>query len=106
MAAIHPLLVASMTLLALGAAPSEPEREALPPPAPRAAPPAGRVLFQDDFSSDSLARWTIDRAHVWSVRRGMLRADLPDRKQEHSIIAAGDTAWTDIALDVDVCAMR
>jgi len=100
------LLMLAAALVTAAATPSEPEREALPSPAPRTAAPAGRVLFQDDFNGESLARWTSDRAGVWSVRRGMLRGDLPDRKQEHSIISAGDSAWTDIALDVDVCAMR
>lgn len=99
------LLLLAAILLTAGATPSEPEREALPSPAARTAP-TGRVLFQDDFSGDSLARWVSDRANVWSVRRGMLRGDLPDRKQEHSVISAGDSSWTDIALDVDVCAMR
>ena len=33
-------------------------------------------------------------------------ADLPDQKQLRSIIVAGDTAWTDVAVDLDVCMMR
>ena len=93
-------------LVALAAAASDPTRQALPPPAPHTAAAAGRVLFQDGFSDSSLAGWTIDREGVWSVRAGMLRADLPDRKQEHSLIVAGDESWTDYTVDVDVCAMR
>ncbi|MBP8137085.1 MAG: DUF1080 domain-containing protein [Candidatus Eisenbacteria bacterium] len=68
--------------------------------------PAGRVLFSDHFASPALAGWSADRDSVWSVWRGMLRADLPDEKQERSLIHAGDDAWTDYALDFDVCMMR
>ena len=105
----HPLLLLGVVLAALsaaGAAPPDPAREALPPLAPRSRMPAGRVLFQDDFSERTLEGWVRDREDVWSVRGGMLRGDLPDRKQEHSFIYAGDDSWTDYAVDVDICAMR
>lgn len=92
--------------LASGAGSFGPAREALPPPAPRLLTHPGRVLFQDDFSEGSLAGWAKDREDVWSIRAGMLRGDLPDRKQERSFIYAGDESWTDYAVDVDVCAMR
>jgi hypothetical protein len=36
----------------------------------------------------------------------MLRADLPDAKQERSFLYAGNPEWTDIAVDLDVCQMR
>ena len=39
---------------------------------------------------------------VWTVTRGMLRAELPDDRQEHSMLYAGDSTWTNYALDVDV----
>ena len=94
------------TLLAFGAGSVDPMRGALPPQAPRSPAPAGRVLFQDDFSEATLAGWVRDREEVWSVRGGMLRGDLPDRKQERSFIYAGEDAWTDYAVDVDVCALR
>jgi hypothetical protein len=93
-------------ILVLGAGSIDPAREALPPGAPRSFTPPGRVLFQDDFSESSLAGWVRDREDVWSVRGGLLRGDLPDRKQERSFIFAGDESWSDYAVDVDVCAMR
>jgi 3-keto-disaccharide hydrolase len=100
------MLVFLATLLAVGATSIDPAREALPTPAPHSVAATGRVLFSDDFSDSSLASWDRDREGVWSVRAGMLRADLPDRKQEHSFTFAGDTSWTDYTVDVDVCAMR
>ena len=100
------LLLLPAAVIALGAASFAPAREALPPLAPRSLAPPGRVLFQDDFSERSLAGWTKDREDVWSVRGGMLRGDLPDRKQERSFIYAGDESWTDYAVDVEICAMR
>jgi len=100
------LVVTLAATAALAEAPVDPAREALPPPAPRAATPTGHVLFRDDFAETSLTAWERDRGDVWSVRAGMLRADLPDRKQEHSFIFAGDSTWTDYTVDVDVCAMR
>ena len=45
-------------------------------------------------------------AKGWEVRDGMLRADLPDVKQAHSFLFAGDSTWTDYAVDFDVCGMR
>ncbi|MBK7367659.1 MAG: DUF1080 domain-containing protein [Candidatus Eisenbacteria bacterium] len=97
-------LAAIATAAAAGVA--DPERFATPPPPPRVSAPAGRVLFSDHFASPALAGWSADRDSVWSVWRGMLRADLPDEKQERSLIHAGDDAWTDYALDFDVCMMR
>jgi hypothetical protein len=98
------VLVAGLIALA-GTAALDAERNALPPPSPRSKL-SGTVLFADDFSSGSLEHWRGDRDGVWSVKRGMLRADLPDRKQQHALLYAGDEGWTDIALDLDVCAMR
>lgn len=101
------LLAATLAArLALADGPADPAREALPPPAPRPPASSGRVLFRDDFGETTLAGWQRDRGDVWSVRGGMLRGDLPDRKQERSFIFAGDSAWTDYVLDVDICAMR
>jgi hypothetical protein len=85
---------------------ADPERFATPPPPPRVNAPAGRVLFADNFSSAALKGWNADRDSVWSVWRGMLRADLPDEKQERSLMHAGEDTWTDYALDFDVCMMR
>src|SRR5256885_15354056 len=36
----------------------------------------------------------------------MLVAQLPDAKQQHSLIYAGDSTWTDYAVDLDVCGIR
>ena len=94
-----------VVLLLAGAAPDE-TRMAFPAPLPRSERPAKGVLFADDFSTSALGAWTPDRAGVWSVRRGLLRADLPDQKQLRSLLYAGDTSWTDIAVDLDVCMMR
>ena len=91
--------------LALAAAANDPTRFALPSSPPRLVKPSGRVLFSDDFSK-GLRAWSPDRVGVWSIVRGLLRADLPDQKQLRSLIYAGDTTWTDIAVDLDVCMMR
>ncbi len=85
---------------------SDEERAALPPPSPKGRGAPERVLFADDFTSGALDRWNADREGVWTVRAGMLRADLPDAKQERSLLHAGDDAWTDYALEFDVCMMR
>jgi hypothetical protein len=90
-------------LLALGAA--DPTRYALPPSPPRFAPPAHGVLFADDFSGD-LGKWEPDSTGAFSAWNRMLRADLPDKKQAKAFLYAGDTTWTDYALDFDVCGMR
>ena len=88
------------------AAVDDPARNAVPPPSPRRPPSAGTVLFSDDFAKGGLEHWKADREQVWRPVRGMLRADLPDRKQEHSFVYAGSESWTDYALEVDICAMR
>jgi hypothetical protein len=75
------------------------------PPSPPKPALRGHVLFEDDFSND-LRRWKSDKAGVWSIRDHMLRAHLPDKKQQHGFIYAGDPTWADYALDFDVCAMR
>ncbi len=93
-------------VFAIGAASFDPAREAMPPLAPRSLPPAGRVLFRDDFSDRSLANWEADREGVWSIHAGTLRGDLPDRKQERSFLFAGPESWTNYALDLDVLGMR
>lgn len=98
-------MLAGATLVLLGAAFDE-TRHALPPSVPKMLRPTHGVLFADDFSEPSLSRWEADREGVWSVWHGMLRADLPDQKQLRSLIQAGDPAWTDIAVDVDMCMMR
>lgn len=95
-----------LALVAVAGAGDDLPRDALPPSPPPFAPPEGGVLFADDFSADSLRGWTTTRPEGWSIRRGMLRGDLPDRKQQRSLIRAGSTGWTDYAVDVDVCLMR
>lgn len=81
-------------------------RHALPSPPPAMPRHLPGVLFAEDFSAGHLHRWDADREGVWSTARGMLRADLPDQKQIRSLIHAGDSTWTDIAVDLDVCMMR
>jgi hypothetical protein len=105
---LHParLAVFVLALLAASTGPPDIAREALPPPGPRTAAPPRGALFVDDFSSGSLARWEADRDGVWTVRRGMLRADLPDAKQERAFLYAGSEDWEDYAVDLDICAMR
>ena len=80
-------------------------RNALPPPSPSFRAPAS-ALFADDFHGPSLTRWRADREGVWSLKHGMLRADLPDLRQQHAMLFAGDSSWTNYAVDFDVCGMR
>ena len=98
-------LLGLATLLLLGAGYDE-TRFAMPSSAPRMSRPARGLLLADDFSDRALDGWSADQEGVWSPWRGMLRADLPDQKQLRSLIHAGDTAWTDIAVDLDMCMMR
>ncbi len=100
------LLVLSLGLLVSANPASDPARSASPPPNTRKAKPVGRVLFEDDFSSGKLTKWATDREGVWSVWRGVLRADLPDEKQQRSFAWFGDSTWADVAVDLDVCQMR
>ena len=93
-------------VFAIGAAAFDPAREAMPPLSPRSLPPNGRVLFRDSFSERALAGWEADREGVWSVRGGVLRAELPDRRQERSFLFAGSEEWTNYAVDLDVLGMR
>jgi len=97
------LVSAALTLEGAGV---EYERFALPPTPPRFHKPPQGVLFADDFSGDSLRGWVPDQPGVWTLWRGMLRADLPDQKQLRSVIRAGDSTWSDVAIDVDMCMMR
>jgi len=92
------------TLLLAGA--TDETRFALPPTPPKFHKPAQHVLFADDFSGGDLKAWTPDKPGVWTIWHGLLRADLPDEKQLRSIIVTGDTAWTDVAVDLDMCMMR
>jgi hypothetical protein len=93
-------------LVLLGTSGADPTRHAAPPPSPKPATPPGEVLFFDDFRGDELEGWKADREGVWTVRRGALRADLPDQRQQRSFLYAGSDSWTDYAVDLDVCAMR
>jgi hypothetical protein len=97
------LLAAAGVLLLAGGTPDA-TRFALPRPAPKFDPPPG-AMFADDFSHD-LSRWQSDQPEAWSLYRGMLRADLPDEKQQRSFLYAGSEDWTDYAVDLDVCGMR
>ena len=92
--------------LSRAAGSEDPERDAPPPPSPKPLQAHDEVLFSDTFSGPRLKGWKTDREGVWSVRGGVLRADLPDNRQEHSFLYAGSADWTDYAVDLDVCAMR
>jgi hypothetical protein len=74
------------------------------PDSPRFEKPQD-ALFTDDFS-DGLSRWKADHEGIWQVENGVLRARLPDKKQQRSFLRAGDPDWTDYAVDVDVCMTR
>ena len=100
-----PTTLAFATVLLLTSSGADPARLANPPRSPRFAPPASGVMLADDFSGD-LHRWQPDRDGVWSLSHGMLRGELPDRKQERSVIYAGLEAWRDYAVDLDACMMR
>lgn len=102
---LRSVLLAGTALLLVGAVADE-TRFALPSTSPRMKLPARGVLFSDDFSSGALGAWAPDRSGVWSVKRGMLRADLPDQKQLRSLLYVGDSLWTDVSVDLDVCMMR
>src|SRR5262245_15733547 len=97
--------VALATLLGFGAdATPTPGRDA-PPPSPKLSRPS-KAMFVDDFTDDKLQGWTADQASAWSVHDGVLRAELPDVKQAHAFLYAGDSTWVDYAVDFDVCGMR
>ena len=98
-------LAAVAAAIGLTAAAVDPVRMALPSPAPPLKVPTA-ALFSETFSSPSLDAWRPDRPGVWSVKRGMLRGDLPDEKQLRSFLVAGDSTWADYALEFDVCMMR
>jgi len=96
-------LILALGLL-MGATP-DPERESVPPSPPKRKPHPD-ALFADDFNDGKLDGWTPDHPGVWSVWHGVLRADLPDGRQQRSFLYAGSPSWTDIAVDLDVCGMR
>lgn len=98
-------LVGLMVALAVSEALSDARRPPAPPPAPAVDRRAG-VMFADAFADGSLEGWTTDEPSVWSVRGGVLRAELPDVKQAYSFLYAGDSTWADYAVDFDVCGMR
>ncbi len=99
----RPLLACGLAL-GLGTSPAN-LRDLLPPPAPKFKLHSDAV-FAEDFQAGTLVRWRADRDGVWSVRHGMLVAQLPDAKQQHSLLYAGDSTWTDYAVDLDVCGIR
>jgi len=102
-ALVRVITLTALAFLAGGAA--DPPRLVSPPPPPPTPAMPTDPLFFDDFSGD-LSRWRPDTPGVWQIWRGMLRADLPEARQQRSLIWAGDPSWTDVALDFDVCAMR
>jgi hypothetical protein len=99
------LLVLTAALAVAVNAVSETVRDTAPPAPPKFVRPA-HAMFVDDFTDGSLRAWTADEAAAWSVRDGILCADLPDGKQRHSFLYAGDSSWVDYAVDFDVCGMR
>jgi hypothetical protein len=103
------ILLGLAVALGVGASPPDSpralSRDSPPPPSPRFNRPANAV-FADDFADGDLEGWKADRPAAWSVRSGVLRADLPDEKQAHSFLYAGDSSWVNYAVDLDVCGMR
>jgi len=99
----HLVVVAGSTLL-LGASSPDMARNAVPQRPPKFDPPRN-ALLSDDFS-DGLNKWEADRDAVWTIRNGMLRADLPDSKQERSFLYAGSEDWTNYSVDLDILGMR
>jgi hypothetical protein len=87
------------------AAGPDPVRNMAPPPPPVRAHRDG-ALFQDQFADGKLDGWLPDRGGVWEIHRGVLRADLPDGKQNRSFIYAGTEDWRDYAVELDVCGIR
>jgi Domain of Unknown Function (DUF1080) len=75
------------------------------PKSPRFEKPRD-ALWTDDFSKSDLSGWKPDKEGVWTVKDGVLRARLPDEKQQKSFLHAGDPDWTDYAVDLDVCMTR
>jgi hypothetical protein len=68
--------------------------------------PHANALFVDDFKDGKLDGWTPDQPGMWSVRYGMLKADLPDGRQVRSFVYAGSETWTNYVVDLDVCGIR
>lgn len=99
------VLMLATALTTFGRVESDPASDISPPPSPGFDRPT-RALFADDFRDGTLKGWRADGNSVWSVRDGMLRAELRDEKQLHSFLYAGDSSWIDYALDFDVCGMR
>src|SRR6185295_4429119 len=90
------LTAACAVFMLISAAVPDVPRDTAPPPSPPIVSPQGRILFSDDFSSDSLRVWEPDRAGVWTIRNGMLRGDLPDLRQERSLVSIAGSHWRDV----------
>lgn len=99
----HLAVVAGSALL-FGASPPDMAREAVPQSSPAFQPPSNALLAED--FSNGLDHWSADRESVWTVHHGMLKADLPDAKQERSFLYGGSEDWSNYAVDLDVCGMR
>lgn len=93
-----------MAALAAADAQTDSARPPAPPPALKLDRRA--IMFADAFADGSLEGWTTEDATVWSIRDGVLRAELPHEKQAYSFIYAGDSTWVDYAVDFDVCGIR
>jgi cation diffusion facilitator family transporter len=77
----------------------------LPEAAGEAAPGHG-VIFSETFSESVPAKIQFDRAGVWSVHDGHLRAVLPNGKQERSFAYFGSKDWANYSVDVDLCGLH
>jgi len=105
--ALAAVAVVAVAALASAVVSRDPEPDDAPPPTPRLKPVGGTVMLSSDFrKAASLEDWAPDRAGVWSLARGALRARLPDKKQSRSFIYAGSEAWGEYAVDLDVCQTR
>lgn len=99
------ILVSLAAALAVADSAPDPGRDPAPPPPPKLVSRTN-AMFVDSFAEGSLKGWTTDDASVWSIREGILRAELPNQKHAHSFLYAGDSTWVDYAVDLDVCGMR
>lgn len=60
------------------------------------------VLFQDNFDDGDADGWTVSESGVWYVENGEYVVDMGEGQYLTGIALAGDDAWRDYTLDLDV----
>ena len=98
----HAWWAAPALLVLVGPAGGRSLPDSLPPPSNPES--SATVVLAERFQN--LDAWKPDREGVWSVERGILSAQLPDKPQERSLIYAGSVDWHDYAVDLDVFQSR